>query len=131
MCPSPFNIHHIFIKFILNNPQGMNHNRIQICSSATVFAKERITSTKLLQVKPLKPKTGQEVKQRQSTRNDSRADTKESKNNESQYPDWYVACADPIPMPSLKPNLKRKFHPDESSSSSCTGNCKSSTNLKY
>ena len=109
----------------------MNHNRIQICRSATVCAKEKITGTKVLQVKPLKPKTGQEEKQRKSTGNDSRADTKESKNNESQNPEWYAACADPIPMPSTKHNLKRKFPSDESCSSSCTCNCNSSNNTKY
>ena len=85
-CPSPFKIHHIFIKFILNNPNGMNNNSIQICSSATVCAKEKIPSTKVLEFNPLNPKRGHEEKQWQSNGNDSRADTKESKNNERQNP---------------------------------------------
>ena len=109
----------------------MNHNPIQICSSATVCAKEKIPCTKVLEFKTLKPKTRHEEKQWHSKGNDSRADTKESKNNESQNPEWYASCADPIPMPSNKDNLKRKFPTDESCPSCCTCNCNSSTNPKY
>ena len=108
----------------------MNNITVINNSTAKVFGKEKEAGSRVLEIKPLKTKEEEQLSY-QTTGHEIRIETEESKNDESQTPDWYAACADPRSMPPIKSNLKRKLPTIEACSSSCMCNANSSTSTKY
>ena len=108
----------------------MNNITVNNSSTTKVFGKEKEAGSRVLEIKPVKTKEEQQLSY-QTTGHEIRIETRESKNDESQSPDLYAACAVPRSMPPFKSNLKRNLPTKESCSTSCMCNANSSTSTKY